>query len=55
VVIRGTRDVLPADTRVASPGRIEVTVLPLLVAEGWREIVRLRDAARPSRRLLDEA
>jgi len=48
VVIRGTRDVLPADTWRPRPGRIEVTVLPPLTVagEGWREIVRLRDAAR---------
>jgi 1-acyl-sn-glycerol-3-phosphate acyltransferase len=48
VVIRGTRDVLPADTWRPRPGRIEVRVLPSLTAtdEGWREIVRLRDAAR---------
>jgi 1-acyl-sn-glycerol-3-phosphate acyltransferase len=48
VVIRGTRDVLPADTRRPRPGRIEVTVLPPLAVagEGWREMVRLRDAAR---------
>jgi 1-acyl-sn-glycerol-3-phosphate acyltransferase len=48
VAIRGTRDVLPADTWRPRPGRIDVTVLPSLVAtgEGWREIVRLRDVAR---------
>jgi 1-acyl-sn-glycerol-3-phosphate acyltransferase len=48
VVIRGTRDVLPADTRRPRPGRIAVTVLPPLAVagEGWREMVRLRDAAR---------
>jgi 1-acyl-sn-glycerol-3-phosphate acyltransferase len=48
VVIRGTREVLPADTWRPRPGRIEVTVLPPLTVagEGWREIVRLRDAAR---------
>jgi 1-acyl-sn-glycerol-3-phosphate acyltransferase len=48
VAIRGTREVLPADTWRPRPGRIEVTVLPSLVAtgEGWREVVRLRDVAR---------
>jgi 1-acyl-sn-glycerol-3-phosphate acyltransferase len=48
VVIRGTREVLPADTWRPYPGRIEVTVLPPLAVagEGWREIVRLRDAAQ---------
>jgi fatty-acyl-CoA synthase len=51
VAVRGTRDVLPADTRRPRPGRIEVTVLPPLTprAGGWREIVRLRDAARAAR------
>jgi 1-acyl-sn-glycerol-3-phosphate acyltransferase len=48
VAIRGTRDVLPADTWRPRPGRIAVTVLPPLepAGEGWREIVRLRDASR---------
>ena len=48
VAVRGTREVLPADTWRPRWGRIEVTVLPPLNAkeEGWREIVRLRDAAR---------
>jgi 1-acyl-sn-glycerol-3-phosphate acyltransferase len=48
VVIRGTREVLPADTWRPRPGRIELTVLPPLSAAGqdWREIVRLRDTAR---------
>jgi 1-acyl-sn-glycerol-3-phosphate acyltransferase len=58
VVIRGTRDVLPADTWRPRPGRIEVTVLPPLTVagEGWREIVRLRDAARAAvAATLDEA
>jgi 1-acyl-sn-glycerol-3-phosphate acyltransferase len=48
VAIRGTREVLPADTRRPRPGRLEVTVLPALAVtgEGWREMVRLRDLAR---------
>jgi 1-acyl-sn-glycerol-3-phosphate acyltransferase len=48
VAIHGTRRVLPADTRRPRPGRIAVTVLPALAVrgDGWREIVRLRDAAR---------
>jgi 1-acyl-sn-glycerol-3-phosphate acyltransferase len=48
VVVRGTREILPADTWRPRPGRIEVTVLPPLTVadEGWREIVRLRDATR---------
>jgi 1-acyl-sn-glycerol-3-phosphate acyltransferase len=47
VALRGTRTVLPADTWRPRPGRIAVTVLPPLAREGdgWREIVRLRDAA----------
>jgi 1-acyl-sn-glycerol-3-phosphate acyltransferase len=48
VIMRGTRQVLPADTWRPRPGRIEVIVLPPLTAadQSWREIVRLRDAAR---------
>jgi 1-acyl-sn-glycerol-3-phosphate acyltransferase len=48
VAIRGTREVLPADTWRPRPGRIEVDVAaPILPAgEGWREMVRLRDLAR---------
>jgi 1-acyl-sn-glycerol-3-phosphate acyltransferase len=58
VVIRGTRGVLPADTRRPRPGRVEVTVLPPLTVkgDGWREIVRLRDATRTAvASTLDEA
>jgi 1-acyl-sn-glycerol-3-phosphate acyltransferase len=58
VALRGTRTVLPAGTRRPRPGRIEVTVLPPLPpqADGWREIVRLRDAARTAvASALDEA
>jgi 1-acyl-sn-glycerol-3-phosphate acyltransferase len=57
VVIRGTRAVLPADTWIPRPGRIEVTVLPPLTApaDGWRAIVRLRDSAQASvASILDE-
>jgi 1-acyl-sn-glycerol-3-phosphate acyltransferase len=48
VGIRGTRAVLPADAWRPRPGRIAVTVTPPLhvEGEGWREMVRLRDAAR---------
>jgi fatty-acyl-CoA synthase len=48
VGIRGTRQVLPGDTWRPRPGRITVAVAPPLRAagEGWREMVRLRDAAR---------
>jgi hypothetical protein len=40
--------VLPADTWRVRPGRIDVIVTaPIMpAAQGWREIVRLRDAAR---------
>jgi 1-acyl-sn-glycerol-3-phosphate acyltransferase len=57
VVIRGTRDVLAADSWIPRPGRIDVTVLPPLTpaADGWREIVRLRDSARTAvASILDE-
>jgi 1-acyl-sn-glycerol-3-phosphate acyltransferase len=48
VGIRGTRQVLPGNTWRPRPGRIEVTVAPPLRVQGvgWREMVRLRDAAR---------
>jgi 1-acyl-sn-glycerol-3-phosphate acyltransferase len=46
--IRGTRDVLPADTSRPRRGALRVTVgTPLQPADvGWREMVRLRDLAR---------
>jgi 1-acyl-sn-glycerol-3-phosphate acyltransferase len=48
IAIHGTRDVLPADSWWPRRARIEVRVLPPLAVtgEGWREIVRLRDATR---------
>jgi len=48
VAIAGTREVLPAGTWRPRPGRIAVAALPPIdvAGEGWREIVRLRDAAR---------
>jgi 1-acyl-sn-glycerol-3-phosphate acyltransferase len=48
VAIRGTREVLPADTWRPRPGCIEVAAtVPISPAgEGWREMVRLRDLAR---------
>jgi 1-acyl-sn-glycerol-3-phosphate acyltransferase len=46
--IRGTRDILPADTWRPRRGAVHVTVgAPLQPAgEGWREMVRLRDLVR---------
>jgi 1-acyl-sn-glycerol-3-phosphate acyltransferase len=46
--IRGTRDILPADSIRPRRGAVHVTVgAPLHPAgEGWREMVRLRDLAR---------
>jgi 1-acyl-sn-glycerol-3-phosphate acyltransferase len=48
VAVRGTRALLPAGAWFPRPGRVEVTVGPPLrpAAEGWREMARLRDAAR---------
>ena len=48
VAIGGTRRILPADTLLLRPGRITVTIgRPLTpAADGWQEIVRLRDLAR---------
>ncbi len=46
--IRGSRDILPADTYRPRRGAVHITVgTPLQPAEvGWREMVRLRDLAR---------
>jgi len=48
VAIRGTRDVLPAYTWLPRPGRITVAIgVPIRPEDdGWREMVRLRDATR---------
>jgi 1-acyl-sn-glycerol-3-phosphate acyltransferase len=48
VALRGTRNVLPADTWLFRRGPVSVTIGPLLVpaAQGWQEMVRLRDRAR---------
>jgi 1-acyl-sn-glycerol-3-phosphate acyltransferase len=48
VAIRGTREVLPADTWLLRPGPITVTIgLPVRPAgRDWREMVRLRDRVR---------
>jgi 1-acyl-sn-glycerol-3-phosphate acyltransferase len=46
--LRGTRDVLPADTWIPRPGPIAIRIGPALSpeAQGWPEMVRLRDRAR---------
>jgi fatty-acyl-CoA synthase len=48
VALRGTRDILPADTWLPHPGTITVTIgEPIMpVDTEWREMVRLRDLAR---------
>jgi 1-acyl-sn-glycerol-3-phosphate acyltransferase len=48
VALRGTRRVLPDGTWLFTHGPIDVTIgSPLVpVAQGWQEMVRLRDAAR---------
>jgi fatty-acyl-CoA synthase len=48
VALRGTRDILPADTWLPHPGAITVTIGEPIMAVGteWREMVRLRDLAR---------
>jgi fatty-acyl-CoA synthase len=48
IAIRGTRDILPADTWLPRRGRITVVIgVPIRPEDtGWREMVRLRDAVR---------
>ena len=48
IAIRGTRRLLPADAWLPRPGPIVVSVAPPLrpAAQGWPEMVRLRDGAR---------
>jgi fatty-acyl-CoA synthase len=48
VAIRGTREILPADTWLPRPGAITVVVAPPVEPEGtgWGEMVRLRDTVR---------
>ncbi len=48
IAIRGTRELLPADTWLPRRARITVRIAPPLEtrAKGWQEMVRLRDAAR---------
>jgi fatty-acyl-CoA synthase len=48
VAIRGTREILPADEWLLRPGPITISIGSPIQPEhdGWKEIVRLRDAAR---------
>jgi 1-acyl-sn-glycerol-3-phosphate acyltransferase len=48
IAVRGTRDILPANTWLLRPGRITVVIgVPIKPEDtGWREMVRLRDAVR---------
>ena len=48
IAIRGTRELLPADTWLPCPARITVRIAAPLEprAQGWQEMVRLCDAAR---------
>jgi fatty-acyl-CoA synthase len=48
VALRGTRDILPANTWLPHPGTITVTIGEPIMPVGteWREMVRLRDLAR---------
>jgi 1-acyl-sn-glycerol-3-phosphate acyltransferase len=63
IVLRGTREVLPADAYLPRPGSLTVAVgAPLRPAgDGWPEMVRLRDetrnwiAGRSGERLLERA
>ena len=50
VAISGTRDILPANTLLMSPGRITVSVGSPIMPTGnnWKEIVRLRNLSRVS-------
>jgi acyl carrier protein len=46
--LRGTREILPADTWLPRPGPVTVAIGAALTprAEGWQEMVRLRDLTR---------
>jgi 1-acyl-sn-glycerol-3-phosphate acyltransferase len=48
VVIRGTREILPAHEWLLWPGPITISIGTPIRPEdgGWKEMVRLRDAAR---------
>ncbi|MGB6483097.1 MAG: AMP-binding protein [Candidatus Acidiferrales bacterium] len=50
IAVRGARELLRDETYLPKPGRVTLTVGPLIEssgeADGWREIVRLRDETR---------
>jgi fatty-acyl-CoA synthase len=48
MAVRGTREILRDETILPKPGRVTLTICPPLepAGTGWREILRLRDAAR---------
>jgi fatty-acyl-CoA synthase len=48
IALRGTREIWPADERLLRPGPITISIgRPISPRDGgWKEIVRLRDAAR---------
>jgi 1-acyl-sn-glycerol-3-phosphate acyltransferase len=46
VVIRGSRDILPAGARLPRRGRLEVIVRPAIEVDGSAEPARLREASR---------
>ncbi|MFZ0639543.1 MAG: AMP-binding protein [Candidatus Acidiferrales bacterium] len=50
IAVRGARELLRDETYLPKPGRVILTVGPLIEsnasADGWREIVRLRDETR---------
>ncbi len=48
VIIRGSRDMLPASSRLPRPGRIEVIIKPALRASGDNPVHSLREQARLS-------
>ena len=55
--LRGTREILPADTWLPKPGPITVVIGPPIAPDGtgWQEMVRLRDLTRGEiARLADE-
>ena len=47
IALRGSRELLPADTRIPHPGRVHVWIGEPLRSEspGWRGAVALRDQA----------
>ncbi len=48
VAIRGTREILPDGTWLPRPGTIRIAIAPPVAPrpDGWREMIRLRDAVR---------